>query len=83
MWFLPVNLDVRNEPGEENEINPAVAKNLVRNMDIATFRVSRGWQHKITVVAPGNLIIRLFVILHADVRYWPIADMPFCTADVR
>jgi hypothetical protein len=54
MRFLPVNLDVRNEPGEENEVDLTVAKNLVRNMDIATFRVSRGWQHKTTVVAPGQ-----------------------------
>jgi hypothetical protein len=50
MWLFPVNLDVRNEPGEENEIDITVAKNLIRDMDIATFCVSRGWQHEITFI---------------------------------
>jgi hypothetical protein len=61
MWLFPVNLDVRNEPGEENEIDITVAKNLIRDMDIATFCVSRGWQHELPSYAPSNLIIRLFV----------------------
>jgi hypothetical protein len=66
MWFFPVNFDVRNEPGEEDEVNLTVPKNLVRDVDIAAFGVSRGWQHEITSHPLSNLIIR-FLLLHADV----------------
>src|SRR5215831_9910135 len=38
-------------------------------------------KYLISAEAPTNLIIR-FLVLHADVRYWPKADIASCTAHV-
>ena len=40
MRLLPANLDIRNKPGKENEIDLAFAKDLVRDMRVP-LRVSR------------------------------------------
>jgi hypothetical protein len=74
---FPVNFDVRNKSGKENEVNLTFTKDLVRNVDAATFSISRSWQQATSSYAS------LFLLADVDVCYWHLADMTTAFGDVR